>query len=85
MIKICKVAETFTFNLLEEEKDESHAEKNETMSFLKDIARIDTCVTVADACNFFDHFNTAEILTEKFMSEKPAETDERTVTELMID
>ena len=52
---------------------------------MKDYAKLDTCVTVVDAHNFFKFFKTEESLTEKFPQEKPAEEDERTVTELMID
>lgn len=65
------VAETFTFTM----DDDSN-------QILSKIAKLDTCVTVIDASNFFRHFNTADYIGDKFEVDK---TDERTVTELMVD
>lgn len=79
-----KVAETFTFDLPKNEEEVNKDEK-ESVEYLRDLAQLDTCVTVVDALSFFDYFNTEESLTEKFATEKPSELDERTVTELMID
>ncbi|EAR86633.2 CobW/P47K family protein (macronuclear) [Tetrahymena thermophila SB210] len=69
-----QVAETFTFNSVEMNVDS-----------LKDIATLDTCVTVVDCTNFFEMFNTHESLPEKFVEEKPQKQDIRTVSELMVD
>jgi len=67
-----QVAETFTFTL-----DESSNE------ILSKIAKLDTCVTVVDASNFFNFFNTPESVTDKYKDAD--EKDQRTITELMID
>merc|ERR1712233_96307 len=50
---------------------------------LKDVARLDNCVTVIDACNFFNTFNTGDFLSDRF--EVDNEDDDRTVSHLMID
>ncbi len=52
---------------------------------MREIARLDCCVTVVDAANFESYFYTSESLIEKFPDEKLPELDERTVSELMID
>ncbi|EAR87203.2 cobalamin synthesis protein P47K (macronuclear) [Tetrahymena thermophila SB210] len=80
-----QVAETFTFDLPQEEENTDSEANKEALKYLKDYAQLDTCVTVVDAANFFNYFNTDESLTEKFAVEKPSEMDERTVTELMVD
>merc|ERR1711939_1206061 len=67
-----QVAETFTFTL-DEKSDE----------ILSKIAKLDTCVTVVDASNFFNFFNTPESVTDKYKDAD--EKDQRTITELMID
>jgi len=67
-----QVAETFTFTL-DEKSDE----------ILSKIAKLDTCVTVIDASNFFSFFNTPESVTDKYKDAD--EKDQRTITELMID
>lgn len=41
------------------------------MDYLKNYSKLDTCVTVVDAHNFFTFFNTEESLVEKFPEEKP--------------
>jgi len=67
-----QVAETFTFTMDEK--------SNEILSKL---AKLDTCVTVVDASNFFRHFNTGETVVDRY---KDADKDDdRTITELMID
>merc|ERR1712054_237365 len=67
-----QVAETFTFTM-DEKSDE----------ILSKIAKLDTCVTVIDASNFFNFFNTPESVTDKYADAD--EKDQRTITELMID
>merc|ERR1712178_670961 len=67
-----QVAETFSFTM-DGQSDE----------LLSKIAKLDTCVTVLDASNFFRHFNTAETVVDRY---KDADKkDDRTITELMID
>jgi len=65
------VAETFTFTMDEDSNQ-----------ILSKIAKLDTCVTVVDASNFFRHFNTADYIGDKFEADA---RDERTITELMVD
>merc|ERR1712151_388768 len=65
------VAETFTFTMDEDSNQ-----------ILSKIAKLDTCVTVVDASNFFRHFNTADYIGDKFEAD---ERDERTITEPMVD
>ena len=50
---------------------------------LKDVARLDNCVTVIDACNFDATFNTGDFLSDRFEVDNP--DDDRTVVHLMID
>merc|ERR1712178_362726 len=66
------VAETFTFTMDEDSNE-----------ILSKIAKLDTCVTVVDASNFFRHFNTGETVTDRYKDADKA--DERTITELMVD
>lgn len=68
-----KVAETFTFDLAGTGSDDILGKR----------AKLDTCVTVVDASNFFQHFNTDEVVFDRYKDAN--EGDERTVTELMID
>merc|ERR1711998_491019 len=65
------VAETFTFTMDEDSNQ-----------ILSKIAKLDTCVTVVDASNFFRHFNTADYIGDKFEADA---RDERTITELVVD
>jgi len=67
-----QVAETFSFTMDEK--------SNEILSKL---AKLDTCVTVVDASNFFRHFNTADSVMDRYKDAD--EKDERTITELMVD
>ncbi|KAI9145889.1 CobW/HypB/UreG, nucleotide-binding domain-containing protein [Paraphysoderma sedebokerense] len=76
-----QVAETFTFPLESGEKEVIvNGVKIESLS---EIARLDTCVTVVDAYNFFNTFKTTEFLQDRYKSVD--ETDERTISDLMID
>jgi G3E family GTPase len=50
---------------------------------LSKLAKLDTCVTVVDASNFFRHFNTGESVVERYNDAD--KEDDRTITELMID
>jgi len=67
-----QVAEAFTFTIDEKSQE-----------ILSKLARLDTCVTVVDASNFFRHFNTGESVCDKYKDADKG--DERTITELMID
>jgi len=67
-----QVAETFTFTMDEKSQE-----------ILSRLAKLDTCVTVCDASNFFQHFNTADSVMDRYKDAD--EKDERTITELMID
>ena len=95
---ISQVAETFTFTLGEEDHEEDHhghdhghshnhehndEEDIEDLPVLKDVARLDNCVTVIDACNFDATFNTGDFHSDRF--EVDNEDDDRTVVHLMID
>ena len=61
-----QVAETFTFEV-------------EGGTSLFDVSRLDTCVTVVDAANFYTNFHSVSPANEE-----DAE-DERTVVDLMVD
>lgn len=64
------VAATFTFEM-------------EDGKSLKDIAQIDTMVTVVDAHNFIAEYNSSETLKDR--KQEVGEEDERTIVDLMID
>ncbi len=64
------VAQTFTF-------------EDENGVSLGDVSRLDTMVTVVDAANFLRDYNKAEAL--KARGEELGPSDERTVTDLLID
>jgi hypothetical protein len=66
------VAETFTLDL----EDGSQAE-------LKDIARLDTCVTVVDAAQLMANFRSLQTLKER--DSTVADEDDRNVADLMLD
>ncbi|BDA42376.1 probable metal chaperone YciC at N-terminal half [Coccomyxa sp. Obi] len=67
-----QVAETFTLDL----EDGSQAE-------LKDIARLDTCVTVVDAAQLMTNFRSLETLRQRDAS--VGDEDDRNVADLMLD
>ena len=67
-----QVAETFTLDL----EDGSQAE-------LKDIARLDTCVTVVDAAQLMANFKSLETLRQRDAS--VGDEDDRNVADLMLD
>ncbi|MFT4303974.1 MAG: GTP-binding protein [Candidatus Woesearchaeota archaeon] len=64
------VAATFTFPLNEKE-------------CLSDVAEVDTMVTVVDAKNFIDEYNSTETLKDR--KQQVSEEDERSVVDLMVD
>ncbi|MFT4325987.1 MAG: GTP-binding protein [Candidatus Woesearchaeota archaeon] len=64
------VAATFTFDM-------------EDGKSLKDVAELDTMVTVVDAFNFSNEYNSVETLKDR--KQEVGEDDERTVVDLMID
>lgn len=66
------MAETFTLDL----GDGSQAE-------LKDIARLDTCVTVVDAAQLMANFCSLETLRQRDVS--VGDEDDRNVADLMLD
>ena len=96
-IIIIKVAETFTFTLDEPDDDHDHGHGHshdhddgdgngdvvDDHPLLKDVARLDNCVTVIDAANFFSTFATADFICDRF--EVDNDDDDRTVSHLMID
>lgn len=67
-----QVAETFTLDL----EDGSQAE-------LKDIARLDTCVTVVDAAQLMANFRSLETLRQR--DARVGDEDDRNVADLMLD
>ncbi|GAA5912529.1 uncharacterized protein JCM6883_005934 [Sporobolomyces salmoneus] len=52
---------------------------------LPKIARLDTMVTVVDALNVFNSFNTADFLSDRQAPETIEEEDERNISDLMVD
>jgi G3E family GTPase len=64
------VAETFTF-------------RDENGRCLGDLARLDTMVTVVDACNFLEDYASTETLGDRAMS--LGENDERDIVNLLVD
>ena len=68
-----KVVETFTFTLGEHPHANGQTHQTPTrpqtiegIPVLKDVARLDNCVTVVDALNFDATFNTADYLSDRF-------------------
>lgn len=64
------VAETFTF-------------EHEDGSRLGDVARLDTMVTVVDAANFLDDYQSADALSDRNLA--LSEEDERDIVNLLVD
>ena len=62
---------------------ENEINPEDDLPVLKDVARLDNCVTVIDACNFDATFNTGDFLSDRFEVDNP--DDDRTVVHLMID
>ncbi|GAA6013026.1 hypothetical protein JCM11491_000942 [Sporobolomyces phaffii] len=52
---------------------------------LPKIARLDTCVTVVDALNVFNSFNTADFISDRQDPGTVTEDDERNISDLMVD
>ncbi len=88
------MAETFTFTLDDHDHDDGDDRDDEggreyevnpedDLPVLKDVARLDNCVTVIDACNFDATFSTGDFLGDRFEIDNPE--DDRTVVHLMID
>ncbi|KAK0534679.1 hypothetical protein OC834_001803 [Tilletia horrida] len=49
------------------------------------ISRLDCCVTVVDAANIMDNFNTHEFLADRFGREDVPEEDDRDISNLFVD
>ncbi|BGP46474.1 hypothetical protein JCM10450v2_002319 [Rhodotorula kratochvilovae] len=49
------------------------------------VARLDTCVTMVDALNFFESFATSDFLSDRQAAGTVDEQDERNVSDLMVD
>ncbi|KAJ5581458.1 hypothetical protein N7535_000078 [Penicillium sp. DV-2018c] len=92
-----QVAETFTAEfssaMLEAEgqigADDMDAKKvlSEIVDLggLHTMARLDTTVTVIDAFNLLNSFDTAEFLSDRYGGEEIVPEDERTISDLMVD
>ena len=64
------MAETFTF-------------EDENGSSLSTVAKLDTMVTVVDACNFLNDYQSAEDLKDRSL--ELGEDDERSIAHLLIE
>jgi len=64
------VAQTFTF-------------ADEQGKSLSDLARLDTMVTVVDASSFLDHYNSADLLSDRAIG--ATESDGRALVNLLVD
>lgn len=64
------VAETFTF-------------RDEDGRSLSDVARLDTMVTVVDACNFLKDYSSSDYLNDR--GESMGKEDQRTVVDLLVE
>ncbi|KAJ3203930.1 hypothetical protein HDU67_009856 [Dinochytrium kinnereticum] len=79
-----QVAETFAMTKEDmEEAGYQFDNKKHGVATLSDCSRLDTCVTVVDAANFLDTFDSHEFISQRF--EKIDKDDERTVTDLLCD
>ncbi|KAK7033644.1 hypothetical protein VNI00_012644 [Paramarasmius palmivorus] len=87
-----QVAETFTYEFAEHAAEGSEPE-GRLATLLKagglpKIARLDTCVTVVDALNVLNDFNTTDFITDRPQEAANGEvdpSDERNVTDLLVD
>ncbi|CCH40975.1 putative metal chaperone [Wickerhamomyces ciferrii] len=91
-----QVAETFTTEFTEQllkQNMEDEAVSQDETKILKEIidaggltklASLDTCVTVVDAVNFIENFETTEFLADRYGENGQGE-NERTITDLMVD
>ncbi|ORY74273.1 putative cobalamin synthesis protein [Leucosporidium creatinivorum] len=52
---------------------------------LPKVARLDTCVTVVDACQVLDNFNTSDFLSDRREPGTVDDQDERNISDLMVD
>lgn len=73
-----QVAETFTFDLAGIDPSVSQGATE-----LRELSKLDTCVTVVDCSNFFQYFNSREIASEMFTDVDQA--DDRSIFQLMVD
>ncbi|KAI5291186.1 hypothetical protein KEM54_005970 [Ascosphaera aggregata] len=92
-----QVAETFTAEfstaMLEVKETDTLADEDDMkvlaeiakMGGLHNVARLDTCVTVIDAFNLLDNFDTTDFLSDRFGREGIVPEDERTISDLMTD
>lgn len=84
-----QVAETFAMTAEEIDQmvlqvdGEEPEEARNVLNSLVGVARLDTCVTVVDAANFFDTFEESRLLSEKYDDVAPE--DERNIVDLMVD
>ncbi|AQZ15848.1 hypothetical protein BZL39_J00130 [Zygosaccharomyces parabailii] len=88
-----QVAETFSNEFSEmlletpdvvTEEEEKLLRKVLDLGGLEKISKIDTCVTVIDALNFFSNIETTEFLADRWGDNGQGERD-RTITDLMVD
>ncbi|ESK90297.1 hypothetical protein Moror_13781 [Moniliophthora roreri MCA 2997] len=88
-----QVAETFTYEFAEHAAAEEEQGNGRLASLLKKgglpkIARLDTCVSVVDALNVLNDFNTTDFITDRPQEAANGEvdpSDERNVTDLLVD
>ncbi|KAI5287852.1 hypothetical protein KEM52_001406 [Ascosphaera acerosa] len=92
-----QVAETFTAefsNAMLDMKETDHQALGDDLKILAEIvelgglqnlAKLDTCVTVVDAFNLLNDFDTADFLSDRFGREGVEPEDERTISDLMTD
>ena len=73
-----QVAETFTFDLAGIDPSVSQGATE-----LRELSRLDTCVTVVDCSSFFKYFNSREIASEMFTDVDQA--DDRSIFQLHVD
>ena len=80
------VAEIFTLPMMhdpqaEECDDETH--DHYAGMELREVTKLDTCVTVIDCSSFFTYFRSQDLAAEKF--DDCDETDDRSVMQLLLD